>query len=565
VGVGRKSERPSRQLFVKGLLALDFVMRNEQTGNQLTDLHTMHFEQVAHLFDDEDPYQLDTYRKRANLVAPMFTEFHRNALVDGLLPYLQRINASKATLAKAEQLRDKDCVAVVTGQQAGLFTGPMYSISKALTVIGLAKSLEADLGRPVVPVFWVASEDHDWAEVNHAYILDHEDEIVRVSISENAEPHQMVCHTKLSEQAVDSCLRQIFEALPQGQFKLEMVKELKAAWQPGDSLSMWYARIMAILFADHGLVIVDPCLSELRKLVVPVWKQAIFRHEEVGQSLGAAYAEVLAAGFTPQVIRDEANTTLFYVENCKRYVLEQVSGDKLRARGQNIENGLSQWANLAGLDASRFSSNVLLRPLVQDFLLPTLAYVGGPAEIAYHALARGVFHAHGRTLPPLILRQRMTIYPGSVRRVLETKGLTLDDVLVGKDLVSRLLQEHGSVDIERTISEHMAEFRDQWADFSQRYEHLGPQVADMVDAYLKRSQANGDRLKKKLTQLLESRLSDDVRQLRHVEHWLWTDGHPQERRLCPLNVWAKYGHRFVSQLPLHTDYRNPAPMYHVYL
>jgi bacillithiol synthase len=559
-----KRKRPLKLLLVKGLSALDFVMRNEQTGNQLTDLHTMHFEQVSHLFDNQDPYQLETYRQRANQVAPMFSSLHRDALVDGLLSYLQGINASKESLRQVERLRDTDSVAVVTGQQAGLFTGPMYSISKALTVIGLAKSLEADLDRPVVPIFWIASEDHDWAEVNHAYILDHNDEVVRVSIQENAQPHQMVCHTKLSERAVDSCLRQIFEQLPEGQFKLEMVTELKAAWHEGDSLSLWYARIMAILFADHGLVMVDPCLPALRRLVVPVWKQAIFRHETVQKSLDEAYREVQSAGYAPQVIRDETNTTLFYVENCKRYVLEQASSVALRARGQNIEKGLRQWADLADLDASRFSSNVLLRPLVQDFLLPTLAYVGGPAEIAYHALSRGVFHAHGRILPPLVLRQRITLYPPSVQRVLINKGLTLEEITRQKDLVPALLREHGSDDIERTVSERMAEFQSQWTDFANRYEHLGPQVADIMNAYLEQSVANTERLKKKVTGLLERRLFDEIKQLRHVERWLWTDGHPQERRLCPLNIWAKYGHRFVSQLPLHTDYQSPAPMYHVY-
>ncbi len=562
--MGRKIVRPSSGCF-KGVLAVNFIMRNEQTGNRLTDLHTMQFEQVAHLYDGQDPYQLETYQKRAKQVAPMFSSLHRDALVDGLLPYLHRIDASKQTFEQVERLREKESVAIVTGQQAGLFTGPMYSISKALTVIGLSKSLEADLGRPVIPVFWVASEDHDWAEVNHAYVLDHENEVNRISISEHAEPHQMVCHTMLTEQAVDGCLKQIYEVLPEGPYKLSMITELKAAWRPGDSLSIWFARIMAVLFAHHGLVIVDPCLPALRRLVVPVWKRAILGYENVQKELDIAYRDVIAGGYSPQVIRDETNTTLFYVDNCKRYVLESTSTDSLRARGLGTEQGLRDWVNLADLDASRFSSNVLLRPLVQDFLLPTLAYVGGPAEIAYHALAKGVFHAHDRTLPPLVLRQRITVYPNSVRRIMEHKGLSHDDLAAITELVPSFLKEHGSSDIERAIANKTEELRKEWDDFALKYANLGPQVEEMVNAYVGRAIANTERLKAKMMRILEQHLSDEVRQLRHVERWLWTDGHPQERRLCPLNIWNKYGQDFVSQMPIHTDYQNPAPMYHVYL
>jgi uncharacterized protein YllA (UPF0747 family) len=132
---------------------------------------------------------------------------HRAALVDALRPYLERMDAPPASLAALERLRDVRAVAVVTGQQAGLFTGPLYTLYKAMTVLGLARRLEADLGRPVVPVFWIASEDHDWDEVNHAWILDRAGELARIRLTLQPAEHQMVGHIPLPAETAQQALR----------------------------------------------------------------------------------------------------------------------------------------------------------------------------------------------------------------------------------------------------------------------------------------------------------------------------------------------------------------------
>ncbi|MCL6637280.1 MAG: bacillithiol biosynthesis cysteine-adding enzyme BshC, partial [Alicyclobacillus sp.] len=137
---------------------------------RLTDWHGQEFARVAHLYDGQDPRRLETYQQRAASVLPRFTAGHRAQLVATLRAHMTALGAPAAALAQADRLLDPESVAVVTGQQAGLFTGPLYTVYKALTALGLARRLEAELGRPVVPVFWIAAEDHDWAEVDHVYV-----------------------------------------------------------------------------------------------------------------------------------------------------------------------------------------------------------------------------------------------------------------------------------------------------------------------------------------------------------------------------------------------------------
>jgi bacillithiol biosynthesis cysteine-adding enzyme BshC len=545
---------------------MEWIRRTVASGNRLTDLHLSSFATVSHLYDGQDPTRLDTYRQRAELVRARFSSSQREALVKALRPYLQAIAASPAAMANLERLLDPQAVAVVTGQQAGLFGGPMYSLYKALSAIGLARRLEAELRCPVIPVFWVASEDHDWAEVNHAYLLDGADELHKVQLGVTVPPRQMVYHQPLPAAAVDEVLAAAHRLLAGGEYAVEAIRAVRDAFEPGMSLATWFARLLARLTAAYGLVLFDPCLPELRRLALPVWQTALAGHRNVDQALEQAYREVTELGVEPAVVRDTANTTLFYVQDGQRYVLERTDDDEvLQVRGLGVAKPVSEWLALAQDDPTRFSSNVLLRPVVQDTVLPTLAYIGGPAEIAYHALARGTFHAHGRTLPPLLLRQRVTLYPASVQRQMRHWQVSREQVWQPPHLVEAALADLGLEELEATLAEMKADSERRWHQWAQRHGSIGPQLHEMAQAQVRREWSEIDRLAGKARRLLEARHEARLRQLRHIERWLWTDGQLQERRLCPLNFWSRQGEAALRELPLWGDYDEPGAVYEVYL
>lgn len=540
-----------------------WTVRTESSGNPLTDLHANSFSAVAQLYDGQDARMRETYERRVQTVLPLFSQAQRAALVDALREHMLVIGASDASFRQLDRLLDERSVAVVTGQQAGLFTGPLYSLYKALSAIGLAKRLEQELNRPVVPVFWVASEDHDWAEVNHAYLLDELDNVRKVSLPLNPDVHQMVYHTDLTRSAVEHVLKEAHKLLPEGPYKAEMLSVIREAWTEGTSMSQWFARILSHLIQPHGLVVLDPCLPKLRELVRPVWQTALEQQQRVADSLENAYHEVQEKGFHPAVVRDERNTTLFYVTDGKRYVLERTDSGTLRARGLGVEKTISEWLSLAQESPTSFSSNVLLRPVVQDHLLPTVAYVGGPAEIAYHALSRGVFRAFGRTLPPLVLRDRLTLYPASVVRSMSKWNVTVDDVLRPVDLVNPLLTDLGVDQIDTLFAKLRNETTNRWKDWAREVEYLGPQITDMARAQAQREIAGLHRLEHKTRHLFRERHTVQVQQLQHIERWLWTDGNPQERRLCPLSFWANYGLDWLADLDFFGDYQSSCAVYHV--
>ncbi|MBX6352174.1 MAG: bacillithiol biosynthesis cysteine-adding enzyme BshC [Thermoflavifilum sp.] len=544
---------------------MNCTVRSASTGNALSDAHSFSFASVAALYEGLDPARLETYRMRAQLLTDSHSVAHRAALVAGLRPYLQQHGASEASLQALERLAAPDALAVVTGQQAGLFTGPLYAVHKALTAIGVARRLEQFLSRPVVPVFWIASEDHDWHEVNHAWLLDAEDRPARVALNLQPPHHQMVGRTPLPAAEIRRVLGEAWRIVPDGVGKRDAFDLLETAAVPDGSLADWFAGLMLRWFAEDGLVVLDPCLPEVRALVRPVWTHALAHVDEVQAALEEAYQAVEAAGHAPQVVRDPLHTTVFYVQDGRRYVLERAGEGRLRARGLGLEAPVREWIARAEAEPAAFSSNVLLRPVVQDTLLPTLAYVGGPAEIAYHALARGVFRAHGRTLVPLIHRQRMVLYPPHLQRLLKQHDLTPEALERPVDWEQRLAAEAGGDVLAQEFAEYRQSAIRRWEAWAAAHADLGPQVMAMARRHAETEAASLLRLERKVRRLLLQRQAARLAQLQRIDGWLWTGGQAQERRLSPVSVCSACGMSWLREAPRWGDVEHPAPIFHLML
>lgn len=550
---------------MKGRGTLDCTVRQELTGNRLTDRQVTEFASVSDLYDGQDPRQLQTYETRAEWLEGEFSQHHRERLARTLVRYAETLSAPEESRANAHRLADPRAVALVTGQQAGLFTGPLYSLAKALTVIGVAEQLEKELARPVVPVFWVASEDHDWAEVNHTFILDSELSVRRIRLAMRPELHRMVYHTPLTRDAVESALDEAYLRLPQAEYKTEMMATLRAQWSLEDTLSTWFARTMVQLLGSRGLVLLDPCLPELRTLVGPVFAETLKRNDDVRAELTQCYHAVREAGYVPEVLEDKTNTNVFYVRDGHRYVLQKTSEDMLETRHLSLSKRRAQFIAEALDEATHFSSNVLLRPVIQDHLLPTLAYVGGPSELAYYPLARGIFHAFGRRLPPLLLRQRMNLFPSAVAECLTELGISANDHKGISELVEKHLATAGVDKMQAQVAVLRSLFHEQLEAIATAWPALQPQLSGVLESAKVRHEDQMRGLVNKLSRLVEATEAQQIHRLRSVERWLWTDGHAAERRLSPLNAWSRIGTRALSQLPAWGDYRQVPPVYDISL
>src|SRR5439155_4826231 len=285
-------------------------------------------------------------------------------------------------------------VAVITGQQPGLFTGPHYSILKAVTVIKLAEALN-DMGVAAVPVLWVAAEDHDYQEIESATVLDKDSGVIhaRVDLSNpDSSPVGWLTLGSDVSDAISKCL----SSLPDSEFQPQLRQVLESSYKPGISPVDAFLSILEKIFEGTPLVFANPLQPELRKLAQPTLIQAVHQNAEIRSAVVARSRALSESGYHEQVKVDNNFTGLFAYRGKSRQPLrpEELHDDML------------------------LSANVLLRPAMQDAIFPTVAYVGGPAEIAYFAQAAAVYQVFGRPMPPVFPRISATILEPRIDRVL---------------------------------------------------------------------------------------------------------------------------------------------------
>jgi len=277
-----------------------------------------------------------------------------------------------------ELLAQQGTFAVVTGQQVGLFSGPAYTVFKALTAIKIAEEMTAR-GVPTVPIFWLATEDHDFAEVNHAYVFNADQQPVRIEANAAADAVP-VGGVSVAQFPIEE-LRAALVGLP---FADEAVALVERAYTPGATMGTAFADVIRELFAPYGLLLIDPMTQALRDIAAPLMREAVKRMPELVDALQIRSKELVDRGYHAQVLVDKQTSLAFLLEDGKRLVLRR-NADEFSTGKRKISRD-----ELAAM-ADHLSPNALLRPVMQDYMLPTVAYVGGPAELAYLAQSRVLY------------------------------------------------------------------------------------------------------------------------------------------------------------------------------
>ncbi|MEM1042129.1 MAG: bacillithiol biosynthesis cysteine-adding enzyme BshC [Bacteroidota bacterium] len=455
-------------------------------------------------------------------------------------------NLDDAVRANLDALRDPASATVVTGQQLGLFGGPLYTVYKAATAVRLARQMRGETGDPVVPVFWMAGEDHDFDEVRSILVLGGNDP-VRIGLppSESRLPvGRRVLGDEVAE-AVDA----LEAALRETEFTPALMQAVRAAYRPGASMRDAFAGLMQHLFAGSGLVLISSDDARLKRLAAPVFRQEIERHAETLARLEAASADLEAAGFHRQVTPLPVN--LFLLEDEGRFTLDprgDGAAETFALRGLDRTYAKDDLLALLDAEPERFSPNVVLRPIVEDRLLPTAAYVAGPGETSYYAQLGGVYEAFGVPMPVVYPRASVTLVEGKVQKILDRYRLTVADLSEDLDVLHRRLV--------LDLSEHDVEgaFGEAARHVHEAVNLLKPVVAGIDPTLGKSAEATRASLQKDLDSLkaravrAEKRNHDAVRgQLEKAVAGLYPTGTLQERILSALYVLNKYGPALVGQ------------------
>ena len=466
----------------------------------------------------------------------------RARVCDALAAMNRRWGAGEETLKNLELLREADCIAVVSGQQAGLFTGPLYTIYKALSAVKLAGCLQ-QRNTKAVPVFWIAAEDHDFAEVAKAEFIGRDCQLKSVAVSSDLHREgQPVGQVRLDE-SIDAVVNELFELLPASEFAADMKALVKSAWQPGRGYVESFATMMTALLGRYGLIFLDPLDPELKQIAAPLYSEAARRAPEIAAALEQRSTELEQAGYHAQVLATANSFPLFlHDEQGRRHAVARVESGKYRTKAANQEYTAEELAALAQEKPERFSPNVTLRAVVQDYLLPTIAYYGGAAEIAYFAQTAEVYRLLERPATPILLRSGMTMIERHTGRVLERYDLTLADFFEGLEpVIKRVVEEHLAADSAKVFVDTEQNMNHELDRLRQELQAIDPTLADALETGRKKINYQLEGLKQRFVRAQMTRDEAAHRQLQRAFDQLYPNKDLQERHINITSLLARHG------------------------
>ncbi|MGQ0541614.1 MAG: bacillithiol biosynthesis cysteine-adding enzyme BshC [Blastocatellia bacterium] len=471
----------------------------------------------------------------------------RAALCDVLTEQNTHCNAGEKTFSHIGLLRKADTVAVVTGQQAGLFTGPLYTIYKALSAV---KSVERLRGKGInaVPIFWVATEDHDFDEVSKTFGLSRSIELfeAKVEVDKNFVDHpvgSIVFNNSINEVIDDLCLQ-----LPKTEFSSLVSEMLKDAWAPGSTFADGFGKMLAYLFRGHGLIIIDPLDNRLKQMASPIYKNAIENSAEIVRSLVARSEDIVSSGYQAQVLIDENYFPLFWHTNeGKRKSLKKIDDGVFRLSGEKAEFSLEQLAGFAESEPQRFSPGVMLRSVVQDYLLPTVCYFGGGAEIAYFAQNSEVYRILERPVTTILYRQSFTFVESKHARTLEKYRMNFNDLFSGIDaLLPRIVEEFIDPTTPQLFAEAEEKINTELNRLDQALSAIDPTLAVNLATRRRKIMYHIGALRNKFRRVRLEKDETINRQINSAFTSLLPHGSLQERTLNIVTFLNLYGPYFID-------------------
>lgn len=520
------------------------------TKNQpLAETYIHQYHQVQSLYEYDHRNDSSWVERAEWLDRTRGSRADRNRLADALRQYNLSIGASPAALANVEKLRDERALVVVGGQQSGLFTGPALAVWKAITIVQTAARAAERLGRPVLPVFWIAGEDHDWEEVNHFHYLAGDLSVRKYRLPDvPLAGRAPVSRVELTEEAWRSALDALSAAMADTEHKPGLLEQLRRLTHSSRTLSEQFARIFAWLFADSGLVLADAADPALRRLEGPMFRRIIEERRPLGAAIVAGRDDVGAMGFVPQADASEEQLHLFVLERGQRLPLIERDGviaDRKTGRRWTER----ELADIAEREPERLSNDALTRPIMQDYVLPVLATVLGPAEIAYWGLLRRAFAQFGMKMPILLPRQEYTLIDPASAKAMQRLGLTFAEVANG--LAAR--REQLLAGMERhPLSDRFDDVRRR---ILEAYEPLAaavaeqqPELANIAETNVRKLQEQIDYLRRRAEDAYFKRQESPLRQLDTVAAKLLPMGKPQERVYSVFGYLNQHGFAWFVEL-----------------
>jgi len=513
--------------------------------NSFGNAYIHNYEEVSSFFDYH-PHKPFSYQERLDELRKR--PFDRESLAKVIANYMDRFGLHDSQKKQLERLASPNSVIVIGGQQAGLLLGPLYSIYKIITILQLAKQKEAELNIPVIPVFWIAGEDHDWQEVNHVFIPAKEGpRLERIGLDTEEGVKSSLSDKRLDKEQVLKGLEKFFESQPTTEFTADLYKEIQFSLDQSTTYVDFFSHLLQFLFSKYGLLFIDSGDTQFRSLETDIFKQIIKNYNLIDQQVRFSIEQVVDQGFEPQIVTGEHPALLFIIINGERLLLEKKGEFFLTKNGYSYTE--EELLDIATTTPWALSNNVITRPFMQERLFPTLAFVGGPGEIAYWALLKNYFNHLDLKLPIVAPRIGISLIDPATSRILEKKKIELEHVFGDFDQFKKQwLSSQDQLNLEAGFESTKQQIEQIYQPLISKIGEANLGLEELANQNLGKILEQVQFLEKRALSSLAKQHETALKQFDKVEQMLLPHGKPQERMFNFFTFLNKHGMVLVDQL-----------------
>lgn len=504
----------------------------------------------------------ESYKERVSELSTR--QFKRDEIADVIQDFMEPFGLSEAAKTHIQELRQEDAVTIVGGQQAGILTGPLYSVHKAITVVLHAQAQRRKLGIPVIPVFWVAGEDHDIDEINHVHTQT-EGQVMKEQMYERFVLKLTASDTEFDRHKMVTFVKTIFGKFGETAYTEALLAEVLEAVQQENTFTGFFVRLMNDLFAKEGLLFIDAAYEPLRKLESEYFCQLIKASEYIAHVVNEKEEMMHSEGFNKPIGAEKDAAHLFYIHETGRALLSR-SGERFVNEAAGLEFTEEELLEIAQEQPALLSNNVVTRPIMQEYLLPVLAFVGGAGELAYWAILKEAFHHLSLKMPIFLPRMSITFISRQTEKQLKEQDLTVEDVMEGKAAQKKAMlveKFHDNRFIE-TVNQLQETFTSEYEKLTDWFEEDNQMMQQLLQQNLKQHERQFDYLRNKYEDTIYVRHGKTLRQFDQLEAELYPLGQLQERIYHPYVYLNEYGPSLIQDL-LALPFENDGEHYNVYL
>ncbi|WP_233785852.1 bacillithiol biosynthesis cysteine-adding enzyme BshC [Planococcus halotolerans] len=472
----------------------------------------------------------------------------RRQLSSVIRNYMEPYGISEKAEQNLQEFQEGASV-VITGQQAGLLTGPLYTIHKAISTIVLAKQAKEQLNTNVVPVFWIAGEDHDLAEVSHLY-REINGRVEKLNFPHMEYGKKTASTALLNKEKINDFLKEYFRSLPETAHSKELQELVFGFLETTETYTEFFSSLLNYFFNEEGLLLIDAANPALRTYESEYFKRLISLSPAIAKEVYDTEQELVAAGYTAPLEAEEDAAHIFITVKGERILLKR-EGDDFTGNNGKVRFSKEELLKIAEQEPEVLSNNVVTRPLMQEMVFPVLAFVGGPGEIAYWSLFKKAFEILGMEMPVIMPRLGMTLVNRKVQMLLEKYGLDFEDVVIERKsqvLKADLLDAVREKDAENLIDELEAKIQDDYSLIKKKIADVSNGLAPLVEKNLQFHLKQLDFLKTKLEDEVILQNSVQFGHFDLIENELLPNGSLQERIYNPFPYLNEYGLDLVGQL-----------------